>query len=163
MSSFLLFDRADRLVATAHVPTVYGDRDPRDVFRDAEPGQRGLEIHPAILSRIRPTTFDALVNNATIVDEGLRVDSIWVVEKRARASRLLSLERELVSVAREFVLLDLAGDACGRRRRVVDAGLEELRARMDELKAELARVEEGLVAVDPGKILRDLAGKILPL
>lgn len=164
MGHFLLFSEHGRLIATREVALAPGAVDPETVF----PGARGVavELHPALLLKVRPPVWDALVGHAARHRDGVRVDDLATIRVHIEQRTLRQAEHELVEAACRVAMRDGAA-------RLLQDGLppserdlqERLRQDMRRLELRVDHMRRGLfeggVTIPP--MLAELAGKVLPL
>lgn len=164
MGNFLLFSEHGRLIATRELAIAPGTVPAEAVF----PGSRGtcVEVHPAVLLKVRPAVWNVLVGHAVRHAEGVRVDDLPTIRVHLEQREIRKAERDLVDAASRLALRDQAG-------RMLSDGLppsereaqERFRGELRNAEGKVAHMRRGTFEppVLVPAVLAQLAGKVLPL
>ena len=171
MGTFLLFNSGSRLCRVQHMVSNYGSIDPAKVFHsngEADlKGEKAIELHPAVLNRIRSHVFDDLVMNAVLTKRGLKVDSLHDISERIIKQAIKSAEwkvavksKEVRAITEGLLHVSKCYDvSLDDPAKYVDAETRQLQDAIQELLA----LRNGSAKPQPNKVLTDLAGKFLPI
>lgn len=164
MGNYLLFSEHGRLIATRELTVAPGAVPAEAVF----PGSRGtcVELHPAVLLKIRPAVWSALVGHASRHTGGVRVDDLATIRGHIEQAELRKAESVLVDAASRLAVRDMAG-------RMLAEGLppsereqqERTRGELRSAEGKVSLMRRGVFepSVDVPPVLAQTAGKVLPL
>lgn len=164
MGNFLLFNETGRLIATRELALAPGAVPAEAVF----PGSHGtcVELHPAVLLKVRPPVWNALVGHAARHAEGVRIDDLPTIRVHLEQREIRKAERDLVEAASRLAVRDQAG------RLLADGLPPSEREAQERARGELRNAEGRIACMRRGDfeppivvppVLAQLAGRVLPL
>lgn len=161
MGVFLAFGSDELLIGVMQAGT--GDFGAADPMRVCSGGgaRRALELHPSILLKIRPPTWQALVGHARYTPNGLQVRPLEEIQETVRELARMSKEAELVHMAAQIVTIEAAATLLGGLPASQKSGMANLRGGLEKAKTALANLDANPPPVS--QQLVDLAGRLLPL
>lgn len=164
MGVFLRFGEERRLQEVIQVSSGnFGALEPEKVFPNREPGDECLELHPAVLEKMRPSALQQLRGHCVLVREGLKLDPIGTIRARLTNTARRSLELELVRKARTLDSLIGAGKCLGNEwfPAVGDELIGKAERDVESVKTQIVTLLDQPLSAEGA--LADLAGKTIPI
>lgn len=163
MGVFLRFGEEGRLQEVVEISAGnYGSHDPQGAFPRREPGDECLEVHPAVLEKMRPSALHELRGHCVLTREGVKVDSLGTIRARLTLQAKASLEKELIRSAEMLGSLQVARGLLGESfPKLGDHEITHRESDIEKLKGRIVLLQDQLVTVQGA--LADLAGKVVPI